>query len=150
MGEPLVTFEGYACLFHAVDLGRDEVLPGAFTESLARRPAGAVRMLLEHDPHAGVGTWTDMREDRRGLFVRGHLALGQRSLTRMLLQPRPFGLSIGFRTLQSGLDRARGVRVIKRVDLWEVSLVSFPMQPAAVIHEIRIDYAPRSPEAAYG
>ncbi|MCL8385813.1 HK97 family phage prohead protease [Xanthobacter aminoxidans] len=147
MGEPFVTLQGYACLFHVVDLGRDEVLPGAFAESLARRPAGEVRMLLEHDPRTSVGTWTEMREDAKGLFVRGHLAPGQRSLTRTLWERRPFGLSIGFKTLRCRRERP-GIRTITQVDLWEISFTAFPMQPGAAIDEICIDYGPRHTETA--
>ncbi|MFG1246750.1 HK97 family phage prohead protease [Xanthobacter flavus] len=149
MGEPFVTLEGYACLFHVVDLGRDEVLPGAFAESLLRRPAEKVRMLLEHDPRTSVGTWTEMREDDRGLFVRGHLAPGQQSLARTLVEQRPFGLSIGFKTLQSYRKRP-GIRTITQVDLWEVSFTSTPMQPDACVNELTLDYSPRRTEAVHG
>ncbi|WP_296585656.1 HK97 family phage prohead protease [Xanthobacter sp.] len=149
MGEPFVTLEGYACLFHVVDLGREEVLPGAFAGSLLRRPAEKVRMLLEHDPRAVVGTWTEMREDDKGLFVRGHLAPGQRRLARALWEHRPFGLSIGFKTQQERRDRP-GVRLLTQVDLWEVSFTSTPMQPGAGIQDILIDHAPRRTEAVHG
>lgn len=149
MGEPFVTLEGYACLFNVVDLGRDEVAAGAFAECLARRPAGEVRMLLEHDPRASVGSWTEMWEDSKGLFVRGHLAPGQRSLTRTLWDRRPFGLSIGFKTLQSCRKRP-GIRTITQVDLWEISFTSSPMQPDARVDELTLDYSPRRTETAHG
>ena len=72
-------FEGYASLFNREDLGRDVILPGAFTETLQKRPAGGVRLLFQHDPAEPIGVWEHLQEDARGLFgglfVRpGHVA----------------------------------------------------------------------------
>ena len=66
-------FEGYASLFDREDLGRDVVLPGAFTDSLASRGPTGVRMLFQHNPAEPIGVWETLREDRKGLFARGRL-----------------------------------------------------------------------------
>ena len=135
-------FTGYASLFGIADLGRDVVLPGAFRDSLARRGAAGVRMLWQHDPAEPVGRWLSLVEDHRGLKVRGrlNLALGRaREIAAMLAEGSIDGLSIGFR-----VEKARpagGLRRLERVDLWEISIVTFPMMPGARVE------APRLPPA---
>ena len=66
-------FAGYASLFDRVDLGRDVVSRGAFRDSLAKRGAGGIKLLFQHDPNQVIGVWDEIREDARGLFVRGRL-----------------------------------------------------------------------------
>lgn len=67
------TFSGYASLFGVEDQGRDVVMPGAFRASIAQRGAANIRMLFQHDPAQPIGAWEEIREDARGLFVRGHI-----------------------------------------------------------------------------
>lgn len=127
-------FTGYASLFGAPDLGGDIVQSGAFAASLARRDAASVRMLWQHDPAQPLGRWLDIQEDARGLRVRGQLNLAvqrARELQALLVQKAVDGLSIGFRTIQASKDARNGLRRLLHVDLWEISLVTFPMQPAA-------------------
>ena len=125
-------FEGYASLFGVPDLSRDTVMRGAFAKSLAvKRP---VRLLWQHDPAEPVGIWTAIREDARGLFCQGQLNLEVqrgRELQALLRQGAVDGLSIGFKTLRSRRDPATGGRQLIDVDLWEISLVSFPLLPEA-------------------
>lgn len=127
-------FTGYAARFNAVDLGRDLILPGAFTESLARRGAAGVRMLFQHDPAEPIGVWQELREDAQGLFARGRLlpeiARGREVLALMRAGAID-GLSIGFRAVQGRTQPKTGVRRLSRIDLWEISVVTFPMQPDA-------------------
>ncbi|WP_454918431.1 HK97 family phage prohead protease [Xanthobacter sediminis] len=128
--------EGYACLFGVVDLGRDMVLPGAFAESLARRGASGVRLLYQHDPAEPIGVWTDIREDARGLYVRGRLSPAvarARECAALVAEGALDGLSIGFKAVEARTDPKTRVRRLGRIDLWEVSIVTFPMQPGARI-----------------
>ncbi|MGH2343319.1 HK97 family phage prohead protease [Segnochrobactraceae bacterium EtOH-i3] len=128
------TFEGYASLFGRPDLGNDIVLPGAFAGSLARRGASGVKLLWQHDPAEPIGVWDEIREDTRGLFVRGRLIpeLARAREARALLKSGALdGLSIGFRTEKARTDPRRGVRELMAVDLWEISLVTFPLLPEA-------------------
>jgi hypothetical protein len=130
-------FAGYASLFGRVDLGRDLVERGAFADSLARRGAGRIRCLFHHDPKEVVGVWLDMREDARGLRVTGRLLPGvarARELYELIAARALDGLSIGFRTAEAVRDARSGVRRLRRIDLWEVSLVAFPMLPEARLH----------------
>ena len=76
--EPDGAFSGYASLFGRMDLGKDIVERGAFAKSLVTRGANGIRMLFQHDPKEPIGVWTEIREDARGLFVRGrHQDLGR-------------------------------------------------------------------------
>lgn len=134
------TFCGYASLFGEVDLGKDAVERGAFAGSLRRRGAAGIRMLYQHDPHEPIGTWTEVREDRRGLFVRGRLAMDAARAREVLSLMRAGaldGLSIGFRTVRARRDAATGVRRILEADLWEISVVTFPMLPGARIETVK-------------
>ena len=126
--------EGYASLFWAPDQGDDVVAQGAFAESLALRPAARVQMLHQHAAGAVAGVWDEVREDARGLFVRGRIldASPAGRLCAALVKGGVLdGLSIGFRTRRARPDAQRKLRVLTEVDLWEVSLVTFPLLPAA-------------------
>jgi len=134
------SFDGYASLFGKLDLARDIVQPGAFSASLARRGAGGVRMLYQHDPAEPIGTWTEIREDARGLFVRGRLALAVargREVHALMRQGALDGLSIGFRAVRARTDAKSGIRRILEVDLWEISVVTFPMLPEARVGAVK-------------
>ena len=130
---PCGRLRGYACLFDKVDLGRDRIERGAFAASLRGRPPDGVRMLFQHDPARPIGRWISMVEDARGLFVEGRLASDAASaadVEALIRGGAVDGLSIGFRTVRSTRE-AGGVRRITRIDLHEVSVVTFPMQPGA-------------------
>lgn len=134
------TFSGYASLFGKPDLAQDVVEPGAFARSLRQRGAGGVRMLYQHDPAEPLGTWLELREDARGLFVRGQLTPGvgrAREVRELMRSGALDGLSIGFRTVKARKDAGSGLRRILEADLWEISVVTFPMLPGARIHSIK-------------
>lgn len=139
LGEP-GAFSGYASLFGEVDLGKDRVERGAFLRSLARRGAGGVRMLFQHDPAEPIGTWRVIREDGRGLYVEGMLSDGvsRAREVRELIRARAVdGLSIGFQTVRAKSDPKTGIRQILEADLWEISVVTFPMLPGARISGVK-------------
>jgi hypothetical protein len=126
--------EGYASVFDETDLARDVVRRGAFVAGLRERGARAVKMLFQHDPKEIVGVWLDIAEDTRGLRVKGRLLTDIRRGAELLvlLRERALdGLSIGFRTIEGRTDARTGIRHLHKVDLWEISLVTFPMLPAA-------------------
>ena len=130
-GMQSLVIEGYASLFGVEDLAGDVVRAGAFTRSLAR--GGGVGMLLSHVGGRTAGRWTLMREDGRGLFVRGlvsdETASGATAL-RMIAREGLDGLSIGFVARDWSPRVTRG-RELKEVELREVSLVAAPMLPGA-------------------
>ena len=133
-------FSGYASLFGEVDLGKDVIEPGAFRRSLERRGAAGVRMLFQHDPSAPLGRWQTIREDARGLYVEGVLAPGvekAREVHQLMKLGALDGLSIGFQAVKSRADRPGGVRRILEADLWEISIVTFPMLPSARVSNVK-------------
>ena len=124
--------EGYASLFDVADDGGDVVAPGAFAASLAGR-RGRVKMLWQHDPAEPIGVWEDAAEDGRGLRVKGRLLTEVRrgaEAAALLAAGAIDGLSIGYRTVKAARATGGGRRLLA-VDLWEVSLVTFPMLPGA-------------------
>lgn len=132
--------EGYASLFGVADASGDIVMPGAFSDSIARKGPANIRMLFQHDPAEPVGVWTQMREDARGLFVRGHLTPGvfkADDLQALIDDGAMDGLSIGFQTLKAQRDRGTGLRRLFKIDLWEISLVTFPMLTGARLRKFR-------------
>jgi HK97 family phage prohead protease len=135
-------FTGYAAVFNNADLGRDVILPGAFTKSLQNRPAGKVKMLLQHDPSSPVGVWLDLAEDQKGLRAKGKLILETtkgRETHALMRAGAVDGLSIGFRTLKDRFDRQKGIRYLEEVDVPEVSIVTFPMNPRATVSTVKSD-----------
>lgn len=134
------SFSGYASLFGTVDLSNDRVERGAFARSLAERGAAGIRMLYQHDPNEPIGAWTEIREDERGLFVRGKLAKGVKRAREVLDLMRSGaldGLSIGFRTVKARKEATGGIRRILEADLWEISVVTFPMLPGARVERVK-------------
>lgn len=133
-------FEGYASLFGLADLAKDVVQPGAFAKSLAARGPRGVRMLWQHDPSEPIGTWLVLAEDARGLRVRGRLnrAVGRaREIHALMREGAIDGLSIGYRVTKAAAERASGKRLLHEVDLWEISIVTFPMLPAARVAAVK-------------
>ncbi|WP_075290210.1 HK97 family phage prohead protease [Pararhizobium arenae] len=132
-------FSGYASVFGEIDLGKDAIEPGAFAQSLSRRGASGVRMLFQHDPAEPLGTWKTIREDARGLYVEGVLAPGverAREVHQLMKNGALDGLSIGFQTVKAKTDKG-GVRRILEADLWEISIVTFPMLPSARVSNVK-------------
>lgn len=126
---------GYASLFGAPDQGGDVVQRGAYAASLARlaKDGRTVKMLWQHDPARPIGIWDEVREDGKGLFVKGRLLLdvqAGREAHTLLKAGAIDGLSIGYRTMRSE-KAAGGHRLLHEIELWEVSLVTFPMLPEA-------------------
>jgi HK97 family phage prohead protease len=137
-------FEGYASLFNMADLGKDMVMRGAFQDSLRRRGARGIRMLWQHDPGMVLGRWLSITEDEKGLAVRGLLNLGvekAREALALLREGSLDGLSIGFRTEKAFVEPRSGLRRLQKLDLWEISLVTFPMLPGARVSSIKTAYA---------
>lgn len=134
------TFEGYASLFNREDLGRDIVLPGAFTDTLRQRGAQGVRMLFQHNPEEPIGAWETLAEDAKGLFARGRLTTQvarAREVLALMRAGAVDGLSIGFKAVRARRDPGHRVRRIEKIDLWEISVVTFPMLPEARVASVK-------------
>lgn len=121
-------FAGYAALFGRVDQGGDVVRAGAFGRLRADVP-----LLWEHKG-AAIGRVEMLAEDRRGLRVIGTISDGRAA--RLVAAGRVTGLSFGYRVRSA---RGSAPRELTALDLVEVSLVAFPMQPAARVHAVAAD-----------
>jgi hypothetical protein len=127
-------FEGYASIFGARDGIGDVVAPGAFAQSLRHRGAPGVRMLYQHFAYEPIGVWEEIREDSRGLYVKGRLVPEverARDVAALLREGALGGLSIGFKTMRARKEPASSGRTLLQVDLWEISVVTFPLLEAA-------------------
>ena len=145
------TVEGYASLFGELDQARDMVMPGAFAASLERRGVRKVPMLFQHDPAEPIGVWLELYEDVRGLYARGRLipeVVRARELLALLRAGTADGLSIGFRTVRGRLDPKTRIRRLDAIDLWEISLVPFPLLPGARVRAVKETRLPSRPSPA--
>jgi hypothetical protein len=139
------TFTGYGSVFNVKDSYGDIVMPGAFVESLAtQKAAGRLpAMLWQHRSAEPLGVYTSMEEDSLGLKVEGQLALstvrGAEAYELMMMKPHPAisGLSIGYVTREDSYDKVTGINTLKKLDLWEVSLVTFPANDAARVQGVK-------------
>ena len=136
------TFEGYGSVFNIKDSYDDIVVKGAFADSLMTHGAkGSMPALLwQHDSDEPIGVYTEMHEDDTGLHVRGQLALKtQRGAEayELLKMKAISGMSIGYVTREDSYDRVTGVNTLKKLDLWEVSLVTFPANTEARVSGVK-------------
>lgn len=127
--------EGYASVFGVADQGGDVVQKGAYQKSLTALEAQGrrVKMLWQHDASQPIGVWDELREDGHGLYVKGRLLSDiekGREAASLIAAGAIDGLSIGYRTVMAERD-AKGRRLLSELELWEVSLVTFPMLPDA-------------------
>ncbi|WOI55016.1 HK97 family phage prohead protease [Palleronia sp. LCG004] len=135
--------EGYASLFGELDQGGDVVARGAYAASLQALAArkSRVKMLWQHDPSQPIGVWDEVREDATGLYVRGRIIeeVDRGREAKALVQAGAIdGLSIGYRTRRASRDE-KGRRVLTELELWEVSLVTFPMLAEARLASAKAD-----------
>lgn len=137
------TFEGFGSVFGNVDSYKEIVAPGAFTESLAAWKSSdrLPPVLWQHRSGEPVGPYLQMEEQPVGLWVKGQLLVEdvQRAKeARALMKAKAVnGLSIGYVVREDSYDRVTGIRTLKKLDLWEVSIVTFPANPAAQISSVK-------------
>jgi len=141
------TFSGYGSVFGVVDSYQEVVAPGAFTESLAELAAKGrpVPVLWQHRTSEPIGAWTDLKEDERGLFGAGELLIDevtQAKEAHALMKRRVVtGLSIGYWVRASQMDEVTGIRTLTKLDLVEISLVTFPANDDARVEAVKFKLA---------
>lgn len=158
------TFTGYGAVFGNVDLGGDVIVKGAFRDTLRAWKSGqrSIKMLWQHamgmsaEDAVPIGKWLDMEEDEHGLKVKGQLiALDTdkgRRLHAALKAKQIDQMSIGYVTVDSEFDRRgdKRIRLLKKLDLLELSLVLFGMNPQTSVDSVKHDtgknYSPRDCE----
>ena len=152
-GAEAMTFEGYGAVTGNVDAYGDVIQAGAFAETLteAKRSGLWPAMLLQHggwgmgsQDMTPIGIWTEMAEDGKGLKVTGKLAdteRGREAYALLKMTPRPAitGLSIGYipKEFELGTKPKEPRRTLKKVELIEVSLVTFPANPKARVSAVK-------------
>ncbi|NTC26607.1 HK97 family phage prohead protease [Agrobacterium tumefaciens] len=134
------TFEGYGSIFGNVDSYGEKVMPGAFVDSLARhkREGSNVLMLWNHDAHQPIGVWEDLAEDAKGLWGKGRFLLDiqrAREVHTLAKNKAIGGLSIGYR--EEDTDQDGAVRLLKKLNLYEISPVTFPANRRARIESVK-------------
>jgi HK97 family phage prohead protease len=141
------TFEGYGSVFGVVDSYQEVVAPGAFTDSLAELAAKSrvVPVLWQHRQDQPIGVYSEITEDDTGLFVKGQLLIGevgQASEAHALMKAGAVtGLSIGYWVRESSFDEKTGIRTLTKLDLVEVSLVTFPANDDARVEAVKFKLA---------
>lgn len=136
-------FSGYGSVFGVVDSYGDVVMPGAFNDSLAdwaskgRMPA----LLWQHDTHEPIGVYTKMQEDAEGLHVEGRLLIDDDPLAKRahahLKAGSISGMSIGYSIAAEGARFQGDILLLEKINLWEVSLVTFPANDEARVQQVK-------------
>lgn len=136
------TVEGYGSVFGVRDNYDDVIAKGAFIQSLKDHKAAGTMpaMLWQHDADKPIGVWTEMVEDEKGLRIKGQLAMETvkgKEAHALLKMGALNGLSIGFMSKEWSYDRDTEVRTLTAIDLWEVSLVTFPANEKARVTNVK-------------
>lgn len=134
-------FEGYASVFNGVDSYGDTILPGAYKATIKAARKSPILMLYSHNPRDVIGKWHEMEEDDKGLYVKGEFTPGH-TLAEDVYRNMKFGaisgLSIGYMIPEGGAKREQdGRRIIKKLDLFEISIVSMPADNAARVGDVK-------------
>lgn len=136
-------FSGYGSVFHNEDSYGDVVRPGAFKKSLAEwaKKGRLPPMLWQHDRREPIGVFTKMVEDEKGLFVEGRLLIDDipqaRAAYALLKEKALGGMSIGYREILIEQDHDEKVTNLLELDLWEVSVVTFPANEKATVDSVK-------------
>lgn len=136
------TVEGYGSVFGVRDNYDDVIAKGAFIQSLKDHKAAGTMpaMLWQHDADKPIGVWTEMVEDEKGLRIKGQLAMETvkgKEAHALLKMGALNGLSIGFMSKEWSYDSDTEVRTLTAIDLWEVSLVTFPANQKARVTNVK-------------
>lgn len=132
-------FAGYASVFGMVDNQRDVMLKGAFSRTLKGR-VGDIKLLWQHQQDEPIGVFTEIAEDANGLYVEGKLLLQiqrAKEAHALLKEGAISGLSIGYSPVRYTIDEKTWVRKLAEVELWEISLVTFPANDAAQVTVVK-------------
>jgi HK97 family phage prohead protease len=128
--------EGWASTFGNKDSDDDIIAPGAFTDSIKERTP---KMLWQHDSSQPIGVWLEAKETDQGLYVKGQIAdttLGN-DVYKLLKAGAIDSMSIGYVATKYSIDEDTGTRTLQAIDLWEVSVVTFPANDKARITGVK-------------
>lgn len=136
------TIEGYGATFGNQDFVGDVIEKGAFSKAVRdnKRGAASIKMLWQHDYKQPIGTFSELKEDDNGLFVKGKIAVKSASglnAYELIKAGAVDSLSIGFSATQWEVDAKTGIRTLKEIKLYEISPVTFPANPKAKIEAVK-------------
>ena len=130
-------FTGYASVFNNIDSDNDVIVKGAFSNSLAKRK---IKLLWQHKTDEPIGLILEANEDDTGLYVKCQINLetekGAETYSNLKMGILD-KMSIGFKTLDYELDKTKGVRILKEIDLYEISIVTFPANDMAEVDSVK-------------
>ena len=132
-------FSGYAAVFGNVDSGGDIIEKGAFTKTIAEDFA-RIKILSQHNSYdLPIGKPLELREDEKGLYIRGKISDTQtgRDIRTLLKDGVLAELSIGYDAVDFEWDGDSGIRHLKEIKLWEVSIVTWAMNDQAKINDVK-------------
>ena len=132
-------FSGYAAVFGSKDSGGDIIEKGAFSKTI-REDFGRIKILSQHtDCELPIGKPLELREDDKGLFIRGKISdtAKGRDIQTLMKDGVLNELSIGYDAVEFDYDSEQGVRRLKEIKLWEVSIVTWAMNDQAKIDEVK-------------
>tara|TARA_Y100000592_G_scaffold15728_1_gene23136 strand:+ start:1822 stop:2487 length:666 start_codon:yes stop_codon:yes gene_type:complete len=137
------SFEGYASVFGNKDLGNDVIRKGAFAKSIGSKKPKQIKLLYQHKTEEPIGVIDSVMEDNKGLKVAGRLAMNTqkgKEVYELMKMGALDSMSIGYKLAPEGYkyDERQKKRVISEVDLMEVSMVTFPMNPKAKITKVKL------------
>ena len=136
-------FSGYGSIFGNKDLGNDVMVEGAFAKSIASKGAKGVKLLYQHKADEPIGVFEEIIEDPKGLKVKGRLAMGTqrgREVYELMKMGALDSMSIGYKLSPEDYKYSDKLkkRTITNLDLMEVSMVTFPMNPKAKITKVKL------------
>jgi len=137
------SFEGYGSVFNNKDLGNDVIKSGAFSESIKSKKPKQIKLLYQHKTDEPIGVIDTLVEDTRGLKIKGRLAMGTqkgREVYELMKMGALDSMSIGYRLAPDDYkynDKLKK-RTITNLDLMEISMVTFPMNPKAKITKVKL------------
>lgn len=137
------TFTGYASVYDVIDSYKEIVARGAFKRTLGIWDSRGKLppVLWQHRAGEPLGPYLEMREDNHGLFVKGQLLvddIARAREARALMKAKAIGgLSIGFSVMVDSFDKSTGITTLQDIDLWEVSVVTFPANEKAQVESVK-------------
>ena len=137
------SFEGYASVFNNKDLGNDVIKQGAFAKSIYDKKPKQIKLLYQHKTDEPIGVIDSLEEDNRGLKIKGRLAMGTqkgKEVFELMKMGALDSMSIGYRLAPEDYKYSDKLkkRTITNLDLMEVSMVTFPMNPKAKITKVKL------------
>ena len=137
------SFEGYASVFNNKDLGNDVIKQGSFSNTIKSKKPKQIKLLYQHKTDEPIGVIDSLAEDTRGLKIKGRLAMGTqkgREVFELMKMGALDSMSIGYRLSQDDYKYSDKLkkRTISNLDLMEVSMVTFPMNPKAKVTKVKL------------